>query len=274
MGITPSLSLIVLALLATGVVATVSQTGFLWATKKVGFDLSKLNPMPGIKRLFSSQGIFELVKALLKLSLVGFVVYNFLRGRVPELLDLGQMELLTGMSSWAVLAGDLALQVAEVYLVLAVGDYVYQRWRYDKSMKMSKEEVKEEMKQNEGDPFLKGRIRSQQRKMARMRMMSNVKKADVIITNPTHLAIAIQYDPQTMRAPIVLAKGAHLTAQRIVALARESNIPVIQNIPLARAIYKTVEIEHEIPPELYVAMAEVLSYVYKIRGNSPVAAMM
>jgi len=266
----PTLGLILFGLMVTGVVVTVSQTGLLWASKKVGFDFSRLNPLPGLKRIFSGQGLIELLRALLKLGLVSWVVYGFLRSQVSQILDLGKMDLISGMQSFITLAGNLAMRVAEAYLFLAIADYVFQRWQYNKSMKMTKDEVKEEMKQTEGDPVYKNRIRSQQRRIARMRMMANVKKADVVIVNPTHLAVAIQYDPQTMAAPRVLAKGAHLMAQRIVALARSSNIPVIQNIPLARAIYKTVEIDQEIPPELYIAMAEVLSYVYKSRGNSPV----
>jgi len=268
----PGLGMILFGLLATGVIANVAQTGFLWASKKVGVDLSRLNPLPGIKRIFSGQGLMELFRALLKLALVGWIVYSFLRSRVWQLLELGQMDLNSGIQNWVGLAGDLAMRIAQSYLLLAAADYAYQRWRYMKSMRMTKEEVKEEMKQQEGDPFLKGRIRSQQRRMARMRMMANVKKADVVIINPTHLAVAIQYDPQTMRAPRVLAKGAHLIAARIVELAKSSDIPVIQNIPLARAIYKTVEIDQEIPPELYIAMAELLSHVYKIRGHSPITS--
>jgi len=266
----PPIGTILVGILAVGVVATMAQTGFLWASKKVGFDFSRLNPLPGFKRIFSSQGIFEMLKALVKLLLVGWAVYSFLNAEFSKILQLAQMNLAASLSSWTSLALNLGLRVGEIYLILAVADYAYQRWQYNKSMKMTKEEVKEELKQMEGDPFLKNRIRSQQRRMARMRMMANVKKADVVITNPTHLAVAVQYDPKTMHAPKVLAKGAHLTAQRIADLARSNGIPVIQNIPLARAMYKTVEIEQEIPPELYIAMAEVLSYVYKMRGSSPV----
>jgi flagellar biosynthesis protein FlhB len=161
----------------------------------------------------------------------------------------------------------LAVRVGSVYLVLAVADYAYQRYRFMKSMKMSKQEVKEDFKRSEGDPFLRNRIRSQQRALARNRMMSNVPKASVVITNPTHLAIAIEYSPDKMAAPKVLAKGAFEIAQRIVTIARENNIPIVQNIPLARAIFKSVEVEQQIPPDLYVAVAEVLAYIYRLKGK-------
>jgi flagellar biosynthetic protein FlhB len=155
-----------------------------------------------------------------------------------------------------------------MYLVLAVADYAYQRWDLYKNLRMSKEEIKEENKRSEGDPMLKSRVRSMQRQMARGRMMSNVPKATVVITNPTHLAVAIEYQ-EGMPAPRLLAKGPYRVAQRIVKIARENQIPVIQNIPLARAIYKNIEIGQEISPDLYLAMAEVLAYVYKLRGKVP-----
>ena len=158
-----------------------------------------------------------------------------------------------------------------MYLVLAVADYAYQRWDMYKNLRMSKEEIKEENKRSEGNPQLKSHIRSMQRQMARGRMMGNVAKATVVVTNPTHLAIAIEYQ-EGMRAPRVLAKGPYRVAQRIVKIAKENHIPVVQNIPLARAIYKTIEIGQEISPDLYLAMAEVLAYVYKLRGKSPISS--
>jgi flagellar biosynthesis protein FlhB len=154
-------------------------------------------------------------------------------------------------------------------MILAVADYAFQRWRFMRQLRMTKEEVKEEFKRSEGDPFLRGRIRAQQRKIARTRMMSNVHKAKVVITNPTHFAVAIDYQAESMRAPRVLAKGAFNVAQKIVDIARENNIPVVQNVPLARALYKAVEVDQEIPPEMYVAVAEVLAYVYRLRQPAP-----
>ena len=156
----------------------------------------------------------------------------------------------------------------ELYLILAAADYAYQRWDMYKNLKMSKEEIKQEHKRSEGDPMLKGRIRSMQRQMARGRMMQNVAKATVVVTNPTHLAIAIEYH-EGMKAPKVLAKGPYRVAERIVKIAKENNIPVVQNIPVARAIFKSIDIGQEISSDLYLAMAEILAYVYKIRGKAP-----
>jgi flagellar biosynthetic protein FlhB len=266
--VAPGLGLIVLGMLATGLTVTVGQTGFLWASKRIGFDFSRLNLLNGLKRLFSGQGLLELFKALLKLTVVGWISYSFLKTRLIVLLGLSQTNLVAALQTWGELAVALALRVSSAYFVLAVVDYAYQRWQITRNLRMTKQEVKEDMKRSEGDPMLRGRIRGQQRRMARMRMMSNVPKADVIITNPTHLAIAIQYDPETMRAPKVLAKGAHRIAARIVEIARANSVPVMQNIPLARAIYPVVEIDQEIPPELYMAMAEVLAYVFKLRQQA------
>lgn len=265
MGIAPNLALILVGLLLTGVVVTVMQTGFLWSSKRVGFDFKRLNPFSGIKRVFSSHALIELLKALLKLVVIIWTAYTFLRDNYQALLILNQMDLRSAVQRFVDLAFDLAFRVGGVYLILAAADYAYQRWDLMRNLRMSKQDIKEEFKRAEGDPFLKSRIRSQQRRMARGRMMANVPKATVIVTNPTHLALAIEYH-EGMQAPRLLAKGAHLVAQRIVALAREKNIPVVQNIPLARAIYKTVEVDQEITPNLYMAMAEVLAYVYRMRG--------
>ncbi|HVP21228.1 MAG TPA: flagellar biosynthesis protein FlhB [Anaerolineaceae bacterium] len=264
----PSLGLILVALLVTGAATTLIQTKFLISASRLKPDLSRLNPMNGLKRIFSSYGLIELGKATLKLFVVGFFAYDFLQANISSLMELGNMNLGAGIAQWAGLARSLGLRVAEAYLILAILDFIYQRWNYNRSLKMTLEEVKEEYKQLEGDPVIRGRIRSQMRRLARMRMMSNVHKATVVITNPTHLAIAIEYDSGRMNAPRVLAKGAGLIAQRIVAIARESSIPIVQNIPLAHAIFDNVEIEHEIPPELYTAMAEVLAYVFRLQGQA------
>lgn len=266
----PSLSSIILGLLAAGVIVTIAQTGLLWATKRIGFDFSRLNPMAGLQRMFSSQGLIEFVKALLKLAVVGLVAFSYLRSNSSALLHLGQTGVLRGISQWGEMAYSLVIRIGGIYLVFAIVDYIYQRRRHMKSLRMSKEEVKEEFKRAEGDPLLRGRIRQQQMRIVRQRMMAKVPQADVVITNPTHLAVAVQYDANKMIAPVVLAKGAYRVAERIVSIAAENKIPVVQNIPLARAIYRSVEVEHEIPPDLYLAMAEVLAYVYSLRaeGNS------
>ncbi|MBN1536720.1 MAG: flagellar biosynthesis protein FlhB [Anaerolineales bacterium] len=267
------MGLILVTFLAVGVTITLLQTRFLWAKKKLGFHFNKLNPLNGLKNIFSISGVVEFFKAFLKVLIIGWVAYNFLSARATSILGLAQTDFLSALTYWAELAIALTYRIGMAYIVLAVADYAYQLWQYNKNTRMTKEEVKEELKQREGDPMIKNRIRGQQRRMARLRMMANVHKADVIITNPTHLAIAIRYDQESMNAPKVLAKGAYLLAERIVKIAQASNIPVVQNIPLAHAIYKSVKIDQEIPPELYVAMAEILARIYSMRNRKPIPAV-
>lgn len=267
--IATDLGIIVMGLLATGVIVTMVQTRFNIASESLKIDLTRINPLNGLKRLLSPRGLVEVGKSLLKLALVGWMTYSFLQPRLDELLGLSQMDLRAAIQWWGSMARGLVVRVGAAYFVLAIIDYVYQRWDFMRSMKMTKEEVKDERKQQEGDPKLKARIRGQQLRMAQMRMMANVPKADVVITNPTHLAIAVQYNQQSMQSPKVVAKGANRVAERIVALARASSIPVVQNIPLARSLYLLVDIGQEIPPDLYVAMAEMLAYVYGMQGREP-----
>ena len=262
--ITPFVS-IILTLMAIGVGLSLAQTGFIWATKRKFVDFSRVNPLSGIKRMFSTGGLVELLKSLSKLLVVGWVAYSYLTKNVDALLVLSQMDLMAGLTKWASLAFGLVWQVGGAYLVIAIADYLWQRRQFMNQMKMSKQEVKEEYKQSEGDPHVKARIRAIQRQVSRRRMMAAVPKAQVVITNPTTLAIAIGYESETMTAPKVMAKGAHLMAQRIVEIAKNNQVPVVQNIPLARAMYKNVEIDQEIPPEMYMAMAEVLAYVYRTK---------
>jgi flagellar biosynthetic protein FlhB len=269
--ILPSVGLILVGLLFTGAGITLGQTQFLWAGKKIGFDVKRLNPLEGFKRIFSKHGLIELLRSLLKLGLVSWVAYGFLRANSNQLILLTQYDLKTSVSQFIEFALSLTIRVGGMYLVLAVADYAYQRWDLYKNLRMSKEEIKEENKRSEGDPMLKSRVRGMQRQMARGRMMANVPKATVVITNPTHLAVAIEYQ-DGMKAPKVLAKGPYRVAERIVKIAREHRIPVVQNIPLARALYKTIEVGQEISPDLYLAMAEVLAYVYKLRGKVPAGA--
>jgi flagellar biosynthetic protein FlhB len=262
--------LILVGLLLAGVLVTSGQTQFLWASKKIGFDFKRVNPLDGFKRIFSSHGVIELLRSLLKLAWVSWAAYGFLRSRFFEMISFNLFDFNTAVTKFAEMCLSLALRVGGMYLVLAVADYAYQRWDLYKNLRMSKEEIKQEHKRSEGDPMLKGRMRSLQRQMARGRMMANVSKATVVVTNPTHLAIAIEYQ-EGMRAPRVLAKGPYRVAERIVKIAKENNIPVVQNIPLARGIYYTIEIGQEISSDLYLAMAEVLAYVYKLRGKSTVS---
>jgi flagellar biosynthetic protein FlhB len=265
MRILPPLGIVMVGVLLVGASVTMAQTRFLWSSKRIGFDFKRLDPLNGFKRIFSPRSLVEILKALFKLGLVGWSAYTFLRANYTQLLGLSNLDLAPAFAEAAQLVVSLATRVGGTYLVLAVADYVYQRWDLMRSLRMSKEEIKEEMRRSEGDPMLKGRIRAQMRRIARGRMMASIPKATVVVTNPTHLAIAIEYK-DGMGAPKVLAKGAHKTAERIIELARSHNIPVVQNIPLARAIFKRVEVDQEISSDLYLAMAEVLAYVYRLKG--------
>lgn len=248
-----------------GVASSVVQTGFLQNEDALQFDLEKLNPIEGFKKLLSLKAVIEGVKAVLKLILVGCIVLVLIKDhllKVPSLVSLSINQLVA-------FAGDLTIRllggVGVFMLVIAAADYFFQRWQLEKQMRMTKQEIKEEHKSREGDPMIKARIRRIQREMANKRMMSDVPKADVVITNPTHIACAIQYDPKSMAAPRLVAKGAGHVAEKIKELARANNIPVMENKPLARAIFKTLKIGQTIPRELFTAIAQILSYVYKLK---------
>jgi flagellar biosynthetic protein FlhB len=268
--ILPSFTFLLVGMAFAGVAVTVGQTQFLWAGKRIGFDFKRLNPLEGFKRIFSTHGLIELLRSLFKLGWVSWVAYGFLKSHYYELFSYTKYDLDTAVTSFVDSAISLLIRIGGMYLVLAAADYAYQRWELYKHLRMSKDEIKQEMKRADGDPLLKSRVRGMQRQMARGRMMANVPKATVVITNPTHLAIAIEYQ-EGMQAPKVLAKGPYRVAERIVRIAKENHIPVVQNIPLARAIYKTIDIGQEISPDLYLAMAEVLAYIYKLRGKLPAA---
>jgi flagellar biosynthetic protein FlhB len=246
------------------------QTGIYYPSKRKFVDFDRVNPASGLKKLFSLNGLVNLLKSTLKLTIVGLIAYQYFQGNMNKLAILSTMTMKEGLMVWINMAIGLVIRVGAVYLLLAVADYIYQRWEYMRNLKMSKQDIMDELKRTEGDPFIRGRIRQQQRRMAQMRMMSKVPKSDVVVVNPTHLAVAIKYDDKKHKAPVVLAKGADLVAARIIEIARENNIEVIQNIPVARALYKNVDIDDEIPAEMYMAMAEILSFVFrkiKKQGN-------
>ncbi|KAA3648381.1 MAG: flagellar biosynthesis protein FlhB [Chloroflexi bacterium] len=268
----PSIAILILGLLATGVAVSLGQTGFLWASKQIKVDFDRINALKGFQRLLSLNGLVELVKAVFKLAVILWVAYNYLEPRVHELIVLGQMDFGAALGHWAELAYSLILRVGGAYLVLAAADYGYQRWQWMRSMRMTKQEIREEAKQREGDPMLRQRIRGQQRQFAMQRMMAELPKADVVITNPTHLAVAIRYTSEDMGAPKVIAKGARNIAKRIKEEARKLDIPVVENKPVAQALYKAVEVNQEIPPDMYIALAEILAYVYNLRKVRSVRA--
>jgi flagellar biosynthetic protein FlhB len=247
-----------------GAAATVAQIGFLQVEDALTPDPNKLNPVEGMKRVFSLRAVMEAVKGILKMGAIGMVLYFLLRGEVhqiPYLMSFSIEQLCTYIGN---IVAKLLGGVGGVMLVLAAADYLYQRWDLEKKMMMTKQEVKEEHKQREGDPMIKSRIRRIQREMASKRMMADVPTADVVITNPTHIAVVLKYS-DNLPAPQVVAMGADSIAENIKALAREHNIPIVENKPLARTIFKTMKIGQVIPRDLFVAVAEVLSYVYRLR---------
>lgn len=252
-------------LLLLSVVSTVVQVGLLYNEDALDFDLEKINPLNGLKRLFGLRSLVEGIKSLLKLVLVTAVVYGLVQDEIallPKLAFFSIEQILSYTGTIIVkLLGGLGVFMA----VIAGADYFFQRWELEKQMRMTKQEVKEEHKSREGDPMIKARIRRIQREMANKRMMKDVPKADVVVTNPTHIACALLYDPTTMAAPKLVAKGSGYIAERIKELARENGVPVMENKPLARAIFKTIKIGHAVPRELYTAVAQVLSYVYRLK---------
>ncbi len=252
-------------LFALGAASTVLQIGFLFSEEALKPNVNKINPIEGLKRMFSLKALAEGIKAIIKFSLVGTIIYFTLVGEVtiiPKLIYSEGMQIFYYVGTLVV---KTTLTIGGVMTVLAGLDYMFQRFDLEKKMKMTKQEVKEEVKSREGDPLIKARIRKIQKEMANKRMMNDVPKADVIITNPTHLAIAIKYQPEKYAAPIILAKGADQVAKKIRELATEHDIPIVENKPLARTIFKTLEIGQQIPRELFEAVAEVLAYVFKLR---------
>lgn len=249
---------------ALGAISSVIQTGFIYNEEALQFKPERLDPIQGFKRIMSLKGLVEGLKALAKLiliSIVGYLVLSSQFAILPHLVDFGIPEILVFIGD---VVGRLILAVGMVMLVLSAFDFMFQRWDLEQEMMMTKQELKEEVKSREGDPMVRGRIKRMQREIAGRRMMEEVPKADVIVTNPTHIAVALKYD-ETMVAPKLIAKGADLVAERIKSIAREKNIPIIENKPLARTIFKTLKLGQAIPKELYTAVAEVLAYVYKLR---------
>ena len=257
----PFLLIVVLA----GFGANILQVGFLFSSESITPKFSKIDPIQGFKRLFSLRSLVEFFKIILKMAIVGIVAYLTIRGEIKMILPLIDLNVTDILSFLGRVSFKILYTTCWVLVVLAILDYLYQRWEHERSLKMSKQEIKEENRQTEGDPLIKGRIKRLQREIARKRMMSAVPKADVIITNPTHLAVAIRYQPETMNAPCVIAKGAGFIAERIKEIARNSGVPIIENKAVAQVLYKMVPVEQTIPINLYKAMAEILAYVYSLK---------
>lgn len=252
---------------AIAVVTQLLQTRFAVSTEALTPQWSRINPLHGFGRLLGLRGAVELLKSVLKLALVGGVAFLTLRSAWPTLLALGQGGSAATSVTLARIAGEVWLRVGLAYFVLASLDYGYQWWQHERSLKMTKEEVRQESRDTEGNPLLRGRLRQIHRQMVTRRMMVDVKRADVVLRNPTHVAVALRYDATRMRAPRVVGKGERLLAQRIIEVASHAGVPVVENPPLARALFKAVAIGKEIPQDLYRAVAEVLAYVYALKGR-------
>lgn len=256
---------VMLVALVAGVVSNYMQVGFLFSAEVLKPDLNKLSPLKGFKRIYSMRAIVELVKSILKITVVGFAAFMVLwihYGDILRLPLLTPAEVLTFVSKltlWMGLAGSGAL------MLLAGLDYLYQRFDYEKNIRMSKQDIKDEYKKSEGDPIIKSKIKQKQREMAMRRMMQEVPKADVIITNPTHYAIALKYDEKKMDAPYIVAKGVDHLALKIRQIAKEHDVMTIENRPLARALYDQVDIDQAVPEEFFKVIAEILAYVYKTK---------
>ena len=240
------------------------QVGLVLSTEKLEPKLDNLNPINGFGRIFSKRSLVEMLKSLFKILIIGFFLYWYLKDEIPFTPYFIFYDLPYSLAEIADKIFTMAFQVIGVIIVLGIADYAYQMWQTTQDLKMTKQEVKDEYKQTEGDPQIKGKIRQKQRQMAMSRMMQEVPKADVIVTNPTHFAVALLYE-QGMSAPKVIAKGQDLVAQKIKDIARENNITIVENKPLARALFDTVEIGGFVPEALYKAVAEVLAYVYKLK---------
>ncbi|MBM4333021.1 MAG: flagellar biosynthesis protein FlhB [Deltaproteobacteria bacterium] len=262
------LSPIFLALMAAGILSNYMQVGHLFSLEVIQPKLSKLSFIKGISRLFSKQAAAELIKSILKIMIIGWVAYSTIREEMPSILTLLNQEVGSQFQYIGVVVFRLFLKTLLVMSGLAALDYVFQRWSHEKSLRMAKREVKEELKQSEGDPLIKARIRSIQRELARKRMMAELPRADVIITNPTHLAVALNYKSEVMNAPKVVAKGAGLIAEKIKEIGRTHQIPLVENKPLAQVLFKTVEIGQTIPSALYQAVADILAYVYRMKNKT------
>jgi len=252
-------------LMFVAIAIAIAQVGLFVSLEPLAPNFGKLNPLKGIKNLVSMQSVMRVVMALVKLAVIGLVTYWAVVADLPIIFGLSGYEVTIAFAIASDIAFWMVVKMALAMLVIALIDFIYQRHRHEQQLKMSRQEIKEEMKQQEGDPTVKGRIRRKMMEGAFRRMMQSVPEADVVVANPVHLAIALQYDPEISEAPIVLAKGQRLNAERIKALAREHNIPIVEDKPLARALFKTVEVGEPIPPALYRAVAKLLGYIYRMQ---------
>ena len=263
--------IIIAPLLLLGVliafVCDVAQVKWRPTTKPLQPKFRNLNPISGFKKIISVNSLVELIKSILKIGLITYVCYNFLKDKWIYLLNIFDITLMQGLQIVADLVTDLGIRIAAVYMLIALADYIYQKTKFNRDMKMTKQEVKDEYKNTEGDPQVKGQIKAKMREASMRRMMQALPQADVVITNPTHYAVAIKYDPEVADAPVVIAKGEDHLARRIKEVAKENHVEIVENKPLARMLYANVDVGQMVPPELYQAVAEVLAFVYHLQGK-------
>ncbi len=263
--------IIVLPILVAGVfvavILNIYQVKWKPTSKPLRPKFSKLNPISGFKKIISGEKLIELVKSIAKILVIIILVYNTLKDQIALLSTFYGMSLTGAIITIGSIVIDLGMKISLVFLVIGVADYFYQKHKFHNDMKMTKQEIKDEYKNSEGDPQIKGKIRQRMREASRRRMMQRLPEADVVITNPTHFACALLYDKEKSDAPILVAKGADLLAQKIKEVAKENQVPIVENKPLARMLYYNVDLEQEIPPELYQMAAEVLAYVYSLKNK-------
>ncbi|MFU0823749.1 fused FliR family export protein/FlhB family type III secretion system protein [Clostridium sp.] len=256
---------VALPIMIMGIAASFLQTGYINTTEPLKPQFSKINPISGFKKMFSIRTVIELIKDIAVILIVGFVGYGFLKSNFRKVLTMGSLKFPIIITTFLKLASNVLFRITLVMAAIAILDFVYQKFQFKRDMRMTKQEVKEEFKQMEGDPQVKGKIKQKQREMAARRMMQNVPDASVVITNPTHIAVALKYEEGKSNAPVLVAKGSGYVAIKIKEIAKESGVPIIENKPLARLIFNEVELEREIPSEMYQAVAEILALVYKLR---------
>jgi flagellar biosynthetic protein FlhB len=253
------------ASVATSVAGSLAQTRFLFAPAQLTPKFERISFAKGVQKLLSPKSLVEMAKSLVKIVVILTIMWREIAPQLPQIVRLFDADLRQALGWAASLAVNVGFKAGAALLVIGIADYFYQWWSYERSIMMSKQEVRDEMKQTEGNPQIKARVRSLQRRMARMRMMQAVPQADVVVRNPTHFAVALKYDEKTGRAPFVVAKGAGNVALKIVEIAGANGVHVTENQPLAQALYRSVEIGSEIPSEFYRAVAEVLAYIYTMK---------
>lgn len=251
----------------TGIIINVIQVKWEPTTKPLMPKFNRLNPVEGFKRMFSVDKLIELLKAILKIGIIVYICYSTLKDQWELILELYEYTLIQSLGIILEVITDLGIKISVLFVILGFADLFYQKFKLRKDLRMTKQEVKDEFKQQEGDPQVKGKIKSKMQEVSRRRMMQSVPEADVVITNPTHLAVALRYDREREDAPVVIAKGADYLAEKIKEVARENDIQIIENKPLARMLYHNVELMDQIPPQLYQMVAEILAEVYKIKNK-------